>query len=70
MRKQAFGICENKDADQFCGNREDDLRLCFHYTDSTIPLLAKLVSALFFASQKVQSLYLRSWSAPLFSLHR
>ena len=29
MRKPTFCICENKDADQ---------RLCFRYTDSTIPL--------------------------------
>ena len=35
MRKPAFGICENKDADQY------DQRLCFRYTDSTIPLLTK-----------------------------
>ena len=40
MRKPALGICENKDADLFCGYREADLRLCFHYTDSTIPLLS------------------------------
>ena len=40
MRKQTFGICENKDADLFCGYREADLRLCFHYTDSAIPLLS------------------------------
>ena len=39
MRKPAFGICENKDADQLRGNREADQRLCFRYTDSTIPLL-------------------------------
>ena len=39
MRKLAFCICENKDADQLHGNREADLRLCFRYTDSTIPLL-------------------------------
>ena len=32
MRKPAFCICENKDADQ---------RLCFRYTDCTIPLLPK-----------------------------
>ena len=38
MRKQAFCICENKDADQL---READQRLCFRYTDSTIPLLPK-----------------------------
>ena len=39
MRKPAFCICENKDADQLRGNREADQRLCFGYTDSTIPLL-------------------------------
>ena len=39
MRKPAFCICENKDADQLRGNREADQRLCFRYTDSTIPLL-------------------------------
>ena len=38
MRKPAFCICENKDADQFRGNREADQRLCFRCTDSTIPL--------------------------------
>ena len=36
MRKPAFCICENKDADQLRGNRETDQRLCFRYTDSTI----------------------------------
>ena len=41
MRKPAFCICENKDADQLRGNREADQRLCFRYTDSTIPLLLK-----------------------------
>ena len=39
MRKPDFCICENKDADQLRGNREADQRLCFRYTDSTIPLL-------------------------------
>ena len=51
MRKPAFCICENKDADQLCSNRkadqlrsnrEADQRLCFRYTDSTIPQLPKL----------------------------
>ena len=42
MRKPGFCICENKDADQLRGNREADQRLCFHYTDTTIPLLSKL----------------------------
>ena len=41
MRKPAFCICENKGADQLRGNREADQRLCFRYTDSTIPLLSK-----------------------------
>ena len=41
MRKPAFCICENKDADQLRGNREADQRLCFRYTDSTIALLPK-----------------------------
>ena len=33
MRKPAFRICENKDADQLSGNCEADQRLCFRYTD-------------------------------------
>ena len=41
IRKPAFCICENKDADQLRGNREADQRLCFRYTDSIIPLLLK-----------------------------
>ena len=39
MRKPDFCICENKDADQLRGNREADQRICFRYTDTTIPLL-------------------------------
>ena len=41
MRKPDFCICENKDAIQLRGNCEADQHLCFHYTDSTIPLLPK-----------------------------
>ena len=41
MRKLAFCMCENKDADQLRGNRAADQRLCFRYTDSAIPLLTK-----------------------------
>ena len=43
MKKTDFCICENKDEDQLRGtcNREADQRLCFRYTDSTIPLLHK-----------------------------
>ena len=39
MGKPTICICENKNADQLRGNREADQRLCFRYTDSTIPLL-------------------------------
>ena len=39
--KTGFCICGNKDADQLPGNGEADKRLCFRYTDSTIPLLRK-----------------------------
>ena len=31
---------ENKAADQLCGNRTADQRLCFHFLDSTFPLLS------------------------------
>ena len=41
MRKPTICLCENKDADQLRGNRDDDQRLCFHYIDSTIPLLSE-----------------------------
>ena len=41
MRKPAFCICENKDADQLRGNRKADQPLCFCYIDSTVPLFSK-----------------------------
>ena len=41
MRKSAFCICENKDADQLRSTCAADQRLCFRYMDSTIPLLSK-----------------------------
>ena len=41
VRKLAFCIGKNKDADQLCGNHEADQRPCFRYTDSTLPLLPK-----------------------------
>ena len=55
VRKPAFCICENKDADQLRGNREADQRLSFRYTDSTIPLLPK--SEIFRASSHLLWLY-------------
>ena len=49
-------ICENKDADQLCGKRAADQRLCFSYYDSTIPLLPKSeISSLLPYSVPVQS---------------
>ena len=41
MRKPAFCICKNKDADKLRCNPEADQRLCFLYKDSTIALLPK-----------------------------
>ena len=41
MRKLAFCICENKEADQLRSKCAADQRLCFRYTDSTILLLHK-----------------------------
>ena len=63
MRKPAFCICENKDADQLRGNREADQRLCFRYTDSTIPLLPKSdISSLYPSSVTVQPGLCQTWS--------
>ena len=63
MRKPFFCICENKDADQLCGDREADQRLCFRYTDSTIPLLSKSeISSLKASSVAVQPGLCGTWS--------
>ena len=58
VRKPAFCICENKDADQLRGNR-----LCFRYTDSTISLLPKYeISSLQPSSVAVQPGLYGIWS--------
>ena len=63
MRKPAFCICKNIDADQLRGNREADQRLCFRYTDSTIPLLPKSeISNLQPSSVAVQPGLCGTWS--------
>ena len=41
VRKPDFCLGENKGADQLRSNCEADQRLCFRYSDSTIPLLLK-----------------------------
>ena len=63
MRKPAFCICENKDAVQLRSNCAADQRLCFRYTNSTIPLLPKYeISSLWSFSGAVQSGLCRTWS--------
>ena len=63
MRKPVICTCENKDADQLRGNREADQRLCFRYTDSTIPLLPKSeVSSLQAFSVTAQPVLCQTWS--------
>ena len=41
MRILMFCVCKKTEADQLRGNGEADHRLCFHYKDSTMPLLSK-----------------------------
>ena len=63
MSLPAFCICENKGADQLRGNRKADQRLCFRYTDSTMPLLPKCeISSLEPSSVDVQPGLCRIWS--------
>ena len=55
MGKPTICIGDNKDADQLRGNREADQRLCFRYSDSTIPLLSKYeISCFYLSSVTVQ----------------
>ena len=63
VRKPAYCISENKDADQLHGNCEADQRLCFRYADSTIPLLSKSeISSQYSSSVVVQPGLCRTWS--------
>ena len=63
VRKLAFCICENKDADQLRRNREADQRLCFRYMDSTIPLLSESeITSLCASSVAVQPGLCQTWS--------
>ena len=63
MRKPAFCICENKDADQLRSNRGADQRLCFRYKDSKIPRLPKFeISSLYPSSVAVQPGLCWTWS--------
>ena len=62
MRKPAFCICENKDTDQLRNNCAADQRLCFRYTDSTIPLPNCELSRLCPSSVVVQTGLCQTWS--------
>ena len=63
VRKPAFCIYENKDADQLRGNRQADQCLCFCYIDSTIPLLPKSeISSFLPSSVTVQPGLCGTWS--------
>ena len=66
MRKPDFCLCENKDADQLCSNCTADQRLCFHETDSTIPLLVESeISSILPSSVTVQTDLCQTWSETL-----
>ena len=41
VMRRDFCLYQNEGTDQFGSDYEADQRLCFHYTDSTIPLLSK-----------------------------
>ena len=63
MRKPTIRACENKGADQLRGNHEADQRLCFRYTDSTVPVLLKSdISSFYPASVAVQPGLCQTWS--------
>ena len=57
-------ICENKEVDQFQGNREAaDQCLCFHCTDITIPLFLKSkISSFYPSSVTVKAGLCWTWS--------
>ena len=65
MRKPTICIGENKGADQLRSNWEADHRLCFHYTDRSIPVLSKRkIFSLYPSSLLVQSGLCQTWSEP------
>ena len=62
MGKPAFSICKNEEAHQLHGNCEADQLHCFHYMDSTIPLLPKSeISSLYTSTVAVQPGLCRTW---------
>ena len=62
MRKPAYCICENKDADQLCSNRKADQPLCFRFIHRIIPLLPKSkISSLQPSSVIAQPIFCQTW---------
>ena len=59
MRKPAFCICENKDADQLRGNREADQRLVF---------ATRIVQSLYYLNPKFQASSHLLWLSVRFML--
>ena len=74
MGKPTICIGENKGADQLCSNCTADQRLCFRYSDSTIPpLLIPKISSFYPAFVTVQPGLCLTWSETqmvVFSTHR
>ena len=63
MRKPDFCLCVNKGADQLRSNCEADQRLCFRYTDSTIPpLLKSQISSFYPSSVAAKAGLCQTWS--------
>ena len=65
MGKPTKCLGKNKGADQLRSNCEADQRLCFRYTDSTIPLLSNSkISSLYPSTVTVQPCLCQTWSEP------
>ena len=62
MMKPYVCICENKGADQLCGNHVADQHLCFCYIEITIPLLHKSEISSLLPSLDVQPGLCWTWS--------
>ena len=67
MGNPSFCICENKDADQFRGNREAGQRLCFSFTVQSVVSKSEILS-LWSSSVAVQPGLCRTRSEPRMSV--
>ena len=67
--KPTICIGENKDADQLRGNREADQRLCFRYTDSTLPVFLFFLNPTVRASSQLLWLHSPVCVGPVRKLH-